>query len=653
MTADRPAFLEEPSLKLVLFGGKGGVGKTTCACAAALALASKQPGESFLLLSTDPAHSVLSALAGLALPPNLTVCELDAAAALQAFKTRHEAMLMEIAERGTFLDKEDLHGLMGLSLPGMDEVAAYLEIAGWLRENRYRRILMDTAPTGHTLRLLDMPELVRRWLQALDTLLAKHRYIRRRYTRNQAPDHLDLFLLDMDKSVKAMQHVLRDPAQCRFVLVMQAELMSVEESADLTRSLAEKHIAAPEVVVNPMLPANACPACQSERRRQAQAFRQALKRLPKHTFWALPLLPQEPRGDALRTLWDVLYRLEDSADALPPPSELPLRIETPAALPAAGLRLLVFAGKGGVGKTTLACATALQMRAQYPALRILLFSTDPAHSVADALGVPVGPEPTPILPGLDAQESDAESAFAAVRRAYREEVEAFLTNALPNLDITFDREVMEHLLDMAPPGLDEIMALTAAMDHLDGGRYDLVVMDSAPSGHLIRLLDLPGLIAEWLKLFFTLLLKYRRVMRLPKISERLVKLSKEIKSLQKLLADPKRAGLYAATLPTRLALDKTVELTDNLRRIGLAVDGLFINQITPASACPLCAALNRREMAEIARADTLYPALAKTWVYRQADPGGLAGLGLLGAALYRPPADAQGHPPSLHPAAGR
>jgi len=637
MNASYPAFLQETSLKLILFGGKGGVGKTTCACATALELAAKQTGQSFLLVSTDPAHSLLDALAGCALPANLTVQELDAAASLRDFKSKHEQALLEIADRGTFLDKEDLHGLMDLSLPGMDEVAAYLDIADALRQSRYHCIIMDTAPTGHTLRLLEMPDSVRRWLLALDSLLAKHRYIRRRYTGDKSLDHLDRFLLDMDDSVKTMQGILRDRPQCRFVLVMLAEMMSVEESVDLAHLLEQQHISLPELVVNQMLPANGCPSCQTGYRRQTLALAEAIKRLPKPAYWTLPLLPQDPAGEGLRRVWPKVSLLTDIGPVAPPLQALPLRIETPAALPSNALRLLIFAGKGGVGKSTMACATALRMREQYPKLRILLFSTDPAHSLADALGLPVGKSPSSILPGLDAQEINAEAAFDEVRRAYRKELEAFLSDALPNLDITFDREVMEHLLDMAPPGLDEIMALTAVMEHIDKGCYNLIIMDSAPSGHLIRLLDLPKLIGDWLKLFFTLLLKYRRVMRLPQLSERLVKLSREIKALRKLLVDAKRTALCAVTIPTSLALDKTAEMVENLHRIGVSVNYLFINQITPISTCALCSAINQREMLQITQAGSRFPGLAQTRIYRQTDPGGLAGLSRLGAELYKTP----------------
>lgn len=628
-----PSFLQQPSLKIIFFGGKGGVGKTTCACAAALKLAADNPNQTFLLISTDPAHSIIDTLTDIAIPKNLSVRELDSAAALHDFKARYEKLFVEIADRGTFFDAEDLHGLMDLSIPGMDEVAAYLEIGDLIKAGRYHCIIMDTAPTGHTLRLLEMPELVHRWLLALDSLLAKHRFIRRHYAGNQALDHLDRFLLDMESTVQAMQTILRDKHRCRFVLVMVAESMSVEESADLARTLTHQHIGMSELVVNQLLPANDCLHCQEGRRRQLLALDDARKRLPNTVFWGLPLLPKDPSGEDLNSLWRNVMQLGPS-EPLPPVARLSAQVEAPAALPPASYRLFIFAGKGGVGKTTMACATALRMREYYPHLRILLFSTDPAHSLSDALGVSVGPQPTAVLPGLAAQEIQAEAAFDEIREEYRKELENFLAETLPNIDITFDREVLEHLLDMAPPGLDEIMALTAVMEHLEKGAYDLVVMDAAPSGHLIRLLDLPNLISEWLKLFFSLLLKYRKVVRLPKLSERLVRLSRELKALRSLLVDPKMTALWAITIPTRLALDKTREMMDNLNRIGLYPSNIFINQIIPKRDCNLCESINKRQVIQIERTKKMFPVKNITLIYLQSDPGGLTGLAQLGNRLY-------------------
>ena len=131
-----PSFLQQPSLKIIFFGGKGGVGKTTCACAAALKLAADNPNQTFLLISTDPAHSIVDTLTDIATPKNLSVRELDSAAALHDFKARYEKLFVEIADRGTLFDAEDLHGLMDLSIPGMDEVAAYLEIGDLIKAGR-------------------------------------------------------------------------------------------------------------------------------------------------------------------------------------------------------------------------------------------------------------------------------------------------------------------------------------------------------------------------------------------------------------------------------------------------------------------------------------------------------------------------------------
>ena len=636
MDNDLPAFLKDDlSLKLIFFGGKGGVGKTTCACATALKLTLSQPEKPYLLVSTDPAHSLRDTLADLILPKNLEVLELDAATSLNKFKARHEKVLEEIAERGTFLDEEDLQSLMDLSLPGMDELSAYLEIAEWLQQKRYHCIVIDTAPTGHTLRLLEMPDLVRRWLVGLDTLLAKHRYIRRHFTGDNQLDHLDRFLLEMDDSLKAMEKLMVDPARCRFVIVMLAEMMSVEESTDLARTLSGRKIPTPELIVNQLLPANDCPTCSARRNKQMLTLTVALNRLREKQFWTLPLLPIEPRGSSISSLFSQLHPMEKIYQLNKPTIELPLRVEEAIPMPPSSIKLMIFSGKGGVGKTTMACATALRMHNQYPNLRVLLFSTDPAHSIADCLGIAVKSKPTQILPGLDAQEINAEAAFDEVRGEYRSELESFLADALPNVDITFDREVMEHLLDLAPPGLDEIMALTAVVEHLTGDCYDVVVMDSAPSGHLIRLLQMPGIIGGWLKQFFTLLLKYRNVMRLPKLSERLVDLSRKLKALRILLTDPDKTSLYAVTIPTNLALEKTSEMLVSLHQLGVNTKAILINQITPGSSCELCQVINQRECLQIKKAgEVLFNDLPKTRIFLHSNSEGLARLNDLGSKLY-------------------
>ena len=202
---------------------------------------------------------------------------------------------------------------------------------------------------------------------------------------------------------------------------------------------------------------------------------------------------------------------------------------------------MIFAGKGGVGKTTLACATAVRLAREFPGKEILLFSTDPAHSLAACLEAALGPRPLRLGPASPPWRSTPPANSPLLKQQYQHELEKFLHTAFENFDIPFDRRVMERMLDLSPPGLDEIMALVRAMEFLAAGRYDLFILDSAPTGHLLRLLELPELIDQWLKTFFGLLLKYRLAFRFPALAQQLVKISRNLKLLRSLWRDPARA----------------------------------------------------------------------------------------------------------------
>ncbi|ETR68043.1 MAG: hypothetical protein OMM_10931 [Candidatus Magnetoglobus multicellularis str. Araruama] len=129
-----PAFFHNTNLRLVFFGGKGGVGKTSCATSFALKQSSQTPDKSFLLVSTDPAHSVQDSLNAASLPQNLNVIEFESQKSLDTFMNKHQEKLRQIALRGTFLDEDDIEKFMNLSLPGMDELMAFLEITHWIEK---------------------------------------------------------------------------------------------------------------------------------------------------------------------------------------------------------------------------------------------------------------------------------------------------------------------------------------------------------------------------------------------------------------------------------------------------------------------------------------------------------------------------------------
>ncbi|MBI3626131.1 MAG: ArsA family ATPase [Candidatus Rokubacteria bacterium] len=636
MDAAGPAFLRDRALRLLLFGGKGGVGKTTCATATALSLARRRPESSFLLVSTDPAHSLADSLAGSPLPPNLTMTELDAEERLAAFKSAHGRTLEEIAARGTFLDDDDIHRLLDLSLPGLDELMAFLEISGWIEQVRYACVIVDTAPWGHTLRLLEMPELIGRWLGALDALLAKHRYMKKLYSGAYRRDELDRFLLDLAASVERMKKILRDPVRCRFVPVTLAEPLSVAETVGLMDDLEQLKIPVTELVVNRLYPDTDCPVCADGRARQAREVKRIHDQVSGCVIWGLPLFPDEVRGsERLGGLWEEAAELSDVAQVPRRPGSAPPRVDKAPPLPAPEVTLLIFAGKGGVGKTTLACATALRLTRERPGTEILLFSTDPAHSLSACLDRPVGSEPTRLCPGLTAMEIDARAELETLKRRYATELERTLASLLPNLDLTFDREVMERILDLSPPGLDEVMALSRAMEFLGRGTYHVLILDAAPTGHLIRLLEMPELIDQWLKVFFGLFLKYKNIFRLPGVSERLVELSKDLNRFRSLQTDQARASLYAVTILTEMAYEETRDLLAACEGMKVSAPVLFLNLATPESECPLCSALCCRESRVEEKLRDVFPAAHQALVYRGGDLRGMDRLDGLGRALYR------------------
>ena len=639
MSQRMPAFFDRPGLQLLLFGGKGGVGKTTCATAAALRMSALATSRSFLLVSTDPAHSVRDSLAGYVPPGNLEVLEFDPQPSIARFRERNGPMLREIAAAGTFLDDEDIHRFLSLALPGLDELMAFFEIASWVEARRYDCIVVDTAPSGHTLRQLAMPEMTRRWLGMLEALLAKRRYMRRVFGRNGAPDRLDLVVAQWKSSLGRTESLLRDATRFQCVPVTIAEPLAIRETLSLYRELRSRKIPVSELVVNRLHVESACRACSAAASVEQSQIQQILAGIESPcSAWGVELFAEEVRGpEPLSGFWDHARPLapRPASAASPGMSSQPAVLHSAAPL-SPEVRFVLFAGKGGVGKTTLACATALRLTSDFPGKRVLLFSAGPAHSLSACLQTEIGPQPVAILPGLSAVEIDAKAEFQKLKTCYAQDLERFLESPSSGLDLVFDSVVLERMMDIAPPGLDEVMALTRILEFVARDRYDLFVLDCASTGHLIRLLELPDLINEWLKAFFNLFLKYQCVLRLPGFTERLVEISRSLKKLRELLQNPAASVLCAVSIPTRMALEETKDLVAACHRMGIAVPLVLLNLMTPPYDCPLCSSLRRRERLVAHDFRQAFPEKHQTLVYRQPEIAGLEQLKRLGWRLYRP-----------------
>lgn len=631
-----PDCLRPQGSQLIIFGGKGGVGKTTCATATALYLAKQTPTSSFLLVSTDPAHSLLDSLAGLVPPTNLKILECDAQQCLLRFREQYGGNLRQIASRGTFLNESEINRFLELSLPGLDELMAFLEISAWVEKREYACIVVDTAPSGHTLRLLGMPQFLRKWLGMLESLLAKHRYMKWTFTRSEERDHLDAFLESLAGSLKGMETLLEDPDCSSLVLVMSAEAMSVRETESIAAEAACLKIPIREIVINKLYPVNECHVCREQRRLQARVLQDLFRHtmLPQFSLWGAPLRGEEVQGHAgLEDFWDWVRPIRQEPKLEGVASHAKFKVDGARSLPERETSLLILAGKGGVGKTTLACATALRLAKTALSRNVLLVSTGPSHSLSKCLNLQLSSQPGYVSPGLSAMEIDSQAEFETLKQQYAADIEGFFARLSGSMDLAFDREVIERILDLSPPGLDEVMGLTRVMTILASEQFDTVVLDSAATGHLIRLLELPDLIDQWLKVFFDLFLNYEQLFRLTEFSKELIVLSKNLKKLRRLLNDPRHCSLYAVSIPTDMAFEETRDLLSACRRLGVDVPALLLNLVTPFSECPLCSAINRRESLVLEKFAQCLPGKISV-AYRYGEISGCQSLEKLGEALY-------------------
>src|SRR3989338_5600679 len=198
--------LKENALKLILFGGKGGVGKTTCASSTGLYLAKDFKT---LLISTDPAHSLSDSLGEVVCSEikevkgikNLSALEISAEKALSKFKIKYKEQIRKILGTSTYLDEEDIDSIFDLPIPGIDEVMGFKTIVDLIEEGKFDKYIVDTAPTGHALRLLTLPELLDDWIKVMAKMRWKYRYMVTRFAGKYKPDSADDFLVEMKKTV--------------------------------------------------------------------------------------------------------------------------------------------------------------------------------------------------------------------------------------------------------------------------------------------------------------------------------------------------------------------------------------------------------------------------------------------------------------------
>jgi arsenite-transporting ATPase len=302
----------------------------------------------------------------------------------------------------------------------------------------------------------------------------------------------------------------------------------------------------------------------------------------------------------------------------------------------AAARVLLFTGKGGVGKTTASAATGAAAAAR--GRKVLVLSTDPAHSLGDALGVPLGATPTEVDTGLYAMQVDAQRAF---ERTWRD-IQSYLAAVLERAGI--DALQAEELTVL--PGAEEVLALLEVTRQVTTGPWDLVVVDCAPTGETLRLLALPEALSWYVEKVFPAQRRALRAVRplLSRVAGPAVPREDVFDAVERLHREllEVRAVLTAPSTSVRLVLTPEAVVVAEARRTltslalyGYRVDGLVANRVFPASQDPFVAgwAAAQAEQLEGVRrdADGLPVHVAP---YRGVEPVGLAALTELGQELY-------------------
>jgi arsenite-transporting ATPase len=556
-------------------------------------------GSKTLIFSTDPAHSLSDSFGihiGNKITPikdNLYGLEIDSLELLKGFMKENEITITEIIDRGTYLDTDDIFKMLYLSLPGMDEYMVILKIRELMRGREYDLFIADTAPTGHTIRLLLTPGLMDEWVYFLDKLEDKHRYITRTLRGRYVKDEADEFLEKMHGDLRRVMEVFTD-RRTEFVPVTIPEAMGVEETEDLLSALQNLKINVRSLIINR---ANSsieeCDFCTRRAKDQIKYIGD-LEKWMRYDVIRVPLFPHEIRGlERLSEFGEVLagkaYEYKPTVEKRPRKIKEESRIKD---LLDKELKVLIFGGKGGVGKTTIASASGLYIARRNPGKKILVFSTDPAHSLSDCFDLHIGSKVTQIEDNLYGLEIDAEEAMEEFRGEYKEDIEgafdALASDRRTAIDLPFDRDTFLRFVELTPPGLDEIMAIGKIAELIRGGEYDLIILDTAPTGHTIRLLELPDIALEWFDAFSRIINKYRGVVPLEDTLRLMLEKRRDTEETIKILRN--EGEFVVITIPEAMSVFETEDLISEIKKAEICLEHLIINGVIPipATECSFC-----------------------------------------------------------------
>ncbi len=576
---------------LSFFVGKGGVGKTTVSAAYAVYQASRNPRRPVLLMSTDPAHSLADVFQiRLGWKPEqvpvpsakLTVWQVDAKRQFRKFLDRYREAIVALLESGTMFTRREIEPLLDTTLPGMAEMAALLAIHEMLAAGTFGEIVVDTAPIGHTLRLFEMPEYFARFLDLLDLAGSRDQVLAAHF--GGASMARNPFIGKWRAMVAAVQEALHQP-DSRIVMVTTPEEFSLNEAARTARTMAESsdplHVT--DITINRVVRrAGQCAACRQQAARSRAAERFVSRQFPgiqRHRAEDLggPVLG----ASSLNALGRHIFGGKPLRLAVQPPATAAEVKLKRVPWPELQTRVTWTSGKGGVGKTTLSAAMAVHQRGQTQSQAVFICSTDPAPSLDDIFQQEIGDRAVSVLG--DAKLRAAELDAAAEFRGWADEMKRKINEGFRSdvrglhVDLSFERRILTALLDLVPPGVDEVAAIFRVLDLADKRQW--LIVDMAPTGHALELLRMPERILLWSRLLLKSLAPHRRMALARDVAVQIATLSQRVRELASMLKDGRLSQVVAVMLAEPLPDRETTRLLDSLEELGISATVLFVNRV--------------------------------------------------------------------------
>lgn len=305
--------LERKDLIMIIFGGKGGVGKTSCSAACAIGLAEKCKT---LLISTDPAHSVSDSLEQeigykihkVSKIENLYAIEISAEKAYKEFKDENEDELIKLFDTSTNFDEDDIQQMLSLTIPGIDEVMSFKTIIDLIEKNDYEKYIIDTAPTGHALRLLSSPSLLNEWIKMAAKMRWKYRYMIESFSGDYKEDEADEMLIKLKKTVKRIGSLLSNGEKCEFIPVCIPEDMAIMETKRLLSELRVFNIKSHQMILNHVMESSESGFCRQKKIAQEKYINKINEMFNEFNIVTVPEYPDEIKGiNALTKLKNDLF----------------------------------------------------------------------------------------------------------------------------------------------------------------------------------------------------------------------------------------------------------------------------------------------------------------------------------------------------------